>query len=146
MQVFCLSTPTASCRRGLPSELTLQLNPAETHNRTHMKQRDEPFDFSPHSELKKKINIEPWSKNFVLVHYFSCLLTLFHPTSPSRCKRLSMASGWLHVAPKWRTWTLGDELRDTVFSVCPQKTVEVIYHIWCYATYSINVSTINFIF
>jgi hypothetical protein len=59
MQVFCLSTPTASCRRGLPSVLTLQLNPAETHNRTHMKQRDEPFDFSPHSELKKKINIEP---------------------------------------------------------------------------------------
>jgi hypothetical protein len=80
------------------------------------------------------------------LHYFSCLPTIFHSTSPSRCKWSLMASGWLHVAPKWRTWTLGYQLRDTLFCVFPQKTVEHIYHVLWYATYSINVSTINFVF
>jgi hypothetical protein len=32
------------------TELTLQLNPAETHNRTHGKQRNWAFDFSSYSE------------------------------------------------------------------------------------------------
>jgi hypothetical protein len=35
-------------------KLTLQLNPAETHNRTHWKQRDGPFDFSSYSEKNKQ--------------------------------------------------------------------------------------------
>jgi hypothetical protein len=35
-------------------ELTLQLNPAETHKRTHSKQRDGPFDFSSYSEKTNK--------------------------------------------------------------------------------------------
>jgi hypothetical protein len=59
-------------------EPTLQLNPAETSNRTQSKQKDGSLGFTLYIQCHT-LKIVPWSENFVLDHYFSCCLS--HPTS-----------------------------------------------------------------
>jgi hypothetical protein len=51
-------------------EPTLQLNPAETSNRTQLKQRDGSLGF-PICVQCHALKIEPWSENFVLARNFS---------------------------------------------------------------------------
>jgi hypothetical protein len=71
------------CVQGQPELASLTRSPTTTtHTHTHTKHRDQDprkvGDGSPHFKFKTlQLEIEPWSENFVLAHYFS-----YHPSHP----------------------------------------------------------------